>query len=100
MSETIDVTRREDLATTSPERAPSAPDSSLLHPAERPIDLWPEGVLAALAGITLVVIGFRHRLYLQRKAQEVQRMVDEFQREGGVEEIKQVARQAAELLKG
>lgn len=96
MSETIEVTRREDRSTGSMENNLPVP----VNPAERPIELWPEGVLAALAGITLVVIGFRHRLYLQRKAQEIQRVVDEFQREGGVDEIKQVARQAAELLKG
>jgi hypothetical protein len=69
-------------------------------PTDRPIPLWPEGVLVAAAGITLLIIGLRHRTWLQRKADEAQRMVAEFQRQGGLEDLTQVARQAGELLKG
>lgn len=69
-------------------------------PTDRPIPLWPEGVLAVAAGVTLLIIGLRHRTWLQRKADEGQRMVAEFQRQGGLEDLTQVARQAGELLKG
>ena len=71
-----------------------------LSPAEQPIPLWPEGVLAVVAGITLLVIGLRHRVYLQRKAQELQRAVEEFQRQGGMEDLSHVAKQAGDFLKG
>src|SRR5262245_53987280 len=67
---------------------------------DQPISLWPEGVLALAAGITLLVICLRHRTYIQRKAQELQRVVDEFQRQGGVEDLTHVARQAADFIKG
>jgi len=71
-----------------------------IDPTDRPIPLWPEGVLALAAGVTLLIIGLRHRTWLQRKADEGQRMVAEFQRQGGLEDLTQVARQAGELLKG
>lgn len=71
-----------------------------LSRAEQPIPLWPEGVLALVAGITLLVIGLRHRVYLQRKAQELQRAVDEFQRQGGIEDVTHIAKQAADFFKG
>ena len=67
---------------------------------DKPIPIWPEGILAALAGITLLVIGLRHRTWIQRKSREVQRAVSEFQRQGGLEELTQVAQHAAELVKG
>lgn len=70
------------------------------HPANRPIPLWPEGVLAAAAGITLVVIGVRHRFWLQRKATEAKRAVEEFQSHGGLDELTQMARQASDFIKG
>lgn len=69
-------------------------------PTDRPIPLWPEGVLAVAAGVTLLIIGLRHRTWIQRKAEEGQRIVAEFQRQGGLEDLTQVARQAGELLKG
>ena len=69
-------------------------------PTDRPIPLWPEGMLVVAAGITLLVIGLRHRAWIQRKADEGQRMVAEFQRQGGLEDLTQVARQAADLFKG
>jgi hypothetical protein len=99
MSETSDT-----RGSTGSEAAPTA--SSLpaslptVHPTDQPIPLWPEGVLVVLAGVTLVVIGLRHRLYIQRKVQECQRMMEEFQRQGGMEDLAHVARQASELLKG
>jgi len=68
-------------------------------PTDRPIPVWPEGVLAVVAGVTLLVIGLRHRVYLQRKVQEAQRAVEEFQRQGGLDDLTQVAKQAGEFLK-
>lgn len=68
-------------------------------PTDQPIPLFPEGVLAVLAGVTLLVIGLRHRTWLQRKGQEVQRAVSEFQKQGGLDELTQVAQHASELLK-
>src|SRR5689334_8820353 len=76
------------------------PAGTSTDPTDRPIPIWPEGVLALAAGLTLLVIGLRHRVYLQRKGQELQRAVDEFQRHGGMEDLTHVARQAGELLKG
>jgi hypothetical protein len=67
---------------------------------DRPIPLWPEGVVALVAGIALLVVGLRHRVYLQRKGKEVQHLVNEFQRQGGLDELKQMAQQASEFLKG
>jgi hypothetical protein len=56
-------------------------------------------VLAVLAGATLLLIAYRHRTWLQRKSAEVQRVVEEFKRQGGVEDLGAVARQAAEFLR-
>ena len=67
---------------------------------DAPIPIWPEGVVALLAGLTLLVIGLRHRTWIQKKSGEVQRAVSEFQRQGGLDELTQVAQHAAELLKG
>lgn len=67
---------------------------------DRPIPVWPEGVAAVLAGITLLVIGLRHRTWLQRKGMEAQRAVSEFQKHGGLDELTQVAQHASDLLKG
>ncbi len=67
---------------------------------DQPIPIWPEGVIAAVAGAALLVIGLRHRTWLQRKAMDAQRAVEEFQRHGGLEDLTQVARQAQEFLKG
>lgn len=80
--------------------APAALPAHATHPTDRPLDLWPEGVLAAAAGITLAVIALLHRVWLQRKAGEIHRAVEEFQRQGGVEDLTHVARQAADFLKG
>ena len=65
-----------------------------------PIPIWPEGILALAAGVTLLVIGLRHRTWLQRKGQEVERTVGEFRKHGGLDELTQVARHATELFKG
>jgi hypothetical protein len=74
--------------------------SYALDPTDRPIPVWPEGVLALLAGVTLVLIGLKHRTWLQKKGQEAQKVVHEFQKQGGLDELTQVAQHAAELLKG
>lgn len=81
-------------------REPEAARRGETSATDRPIPLWPEGLLAIAAGMTLIVIGLRHRVYLQRKARELQRMLEEFQRQGGLEELAQVARQAGEFLQG
>lgn len=78
----------------------TTPSPVRTDPTDRPIPLWPEGVLAVAAGVTLLIIGLRHRTWIQRKVDEGQRMVAEFQRQGGLEDLTQVARQAGELLKG
>jgi hypothetical protein len=67
---------------------------------DTPIPVWPEGVVAVIAGIALLVIGLRHRTWLQRRGGEVQRAVAEFQRQGGLDELTQVAQHAAELVRG
>ncbi len=74
--------------------------STAVEATDRPIAVWPEGVLAVVAGVTLVVIGLRHRVWIQRKVRDAQRVVEEFQRQGGVDELVQVARQASDLIKG
>jgi hypothetical protein len=71
-----------------------------IDPTDRPIPIWPEGVLAVAAGVTLAVIAFRHRTWIQRRMTEAQRAVEEFQRQGGIEDLTQVARQAADMLRG
>jgi cytoskeletal protein RodZ len=80
--------------------AAQTPVRALPDPTDRPIPIWPEGVLAAAACVTLAVICFRHRTWLQRKVEEGQRALAEFQRHGGVEDLTQVAKQAADFLKG
>jgi hypothetical protein len=87
-------------AVTAGEAASLPAPAARASTAEQPIPLWPEGVLAVAACVTLLVIGLRHRIYLQRKAREIQRAVEEFQRQGGVEDLTHVARQAADFLKG
>ena len=82
-------------------RGIAAPGASPVRDAtDTPIPLWPEGVIALCAGLALLMIAVRHRVYLQRKVAQGQRMADEFQRQGGMEEVQQVARQAMELLRG
>lgn len=93
--EPVEPTHSQPLQSTATGAALASSD-----PTDRPIPLWPEGVVAVVAGITLLVIGLRHRTYLERKAREVQRAVEEFQRQGGVEDLTQVARQASEFIKG
>ena len=71
-----------------------------LDSTDTPIPIWPEGVLALAAGVVLLVIGLRHRTWLQRKGQEVERTVGEFRKHGGLDELAQVARHATDLFKG
>jgi hypothetical protein len=97
MSETISDLRP---ANTDGATSISGSNSRTGDPTDTPIPLWPEGVLAVLASAVLVAIGLRHRVFLQRKATEVQRAVEEFQRQGGIEDLTQVARQASEFLQG
>jgi hypothetical protein len=74
--------------------------SSASLSSDSPVPLWPEGVLAVVAGVTLLVIALRHRTFLQRKVNEAQRALEEFQRQGGLDDLTHVARQASEFLKG
>lgn len=82
--------------TSGVDATPALPRDS----TDRPIPVWPEGVLAVVAAATLLVIGLRHRTWLQRKGREVQAAVQEFQKQGGLEDLTQVAQHAADLLKG
>src|SRR5687768_11647448 len=98
MSETVDQlepTHSEPLQSTATGAAIVSSD-----PTDRPIGLFPEGVIAAVAGIALLIIALRHRTYLERKAREIQSAFEEFQRQGGVEDLTQVAKQASEFIKG
>ena len=70
-----------------------------LDPTDRPIPFIPEGALVLAAGVTLLIVGLRHRAYIVRKVQECQRWFDEFQRQGGLDDLAQVARQTADVLK-
>jgi hypothetical protein len=88
------------VAATSNGLAASSSAARSLDSTDQPIPLWPEGVIAAVAGVALLVIGLRHRTWIQRKVTEGQRAVEEFQRHGGLEDLTQVAKQASELLKG
>lgn len=76
------------------------PASTTVDPTDRPIPLWPEGVLVVASALTLVVIGLRHRAYIQRKVTETQRCLEEFQRQGGLDDLQQVVNQASTFLKG
>lgn len=98
MSEAMSEVRTS--AAVTDESAGNQPLRALPDPTDRPIPLWPDGVVAVAAGIALTIICLRHRVWLQRKVEEGQRMVAEFQRQGGVEDLTQVARQAADFLKG
>jgi len=98
MSEVTSEVRTVSEATGDPEG--SRPIRALPDPTDRPIPLWPEGVVVLAAGIALTLIALRHRKWLQRKVDEGQRMVAEFQRHGGVDDLTQMAKQAAEFLKG
>src|SRR4051794_778361 len=97
MSQSVDAT-----ASSALDAAPSENTAlgTTTHPTDRPIPLWPEGVLMVAAGIVLIAVGLKHRVFLQRKYQELKRAADEFQRQGGLEDLAQVAKQAQELLKG
>ena len=95
MSESTELRAAEFGAPSAVDRAASRSD-----PTDRPVPVWPEGVLAIAACATLLVIALRHRTWIQRKVTEAQRVVEEFQRQGGVEDLTQVARQAAEMLRG
>ncbi len=96
-----DYTPESTLHASAAPTAATTPTSIVpADPTDRPVPLWPEGVIALAAGVTLLVIGFKHRKYLMRKGKEAQRLVEEFQRQGGVEELAAVARQATSFLKG
>lgn len=90
-----------DIAATANGDSPVVPTARgrSVDTTDQPISLWPEGVIAAVAGVTLLVIGLKHRTWIQRKVAEGQRAVEEFQRHGGLEDLTQVARQASEFIK-
>jgi hypothetical protein len=73
---------------------------SAVDHTDRPIPLWPEGVLVVAAGVTLLVVALRHRTWVRRKFGEAQRAVEEFQKQGGIDDVVQVARQAVEFVRG
>nr|AQQ74439.1 hypothetical protein [uncultured bacterium] len=87
--------------TAAPTRSNAVPEvAAPLDSTDHPIPLWPEGVVAVVAGIALVVIALRHHTWIQRKAGEAQRAVEEFQKQGGLDDLTHMARQASQLLKG
>jgi hypothetical protein len=94
MSQTLEEAGVESVSGTS------RPVLALPDPTDQPIPIWPEGALALAAGIVLAAIAFRHRKYIGRKALDVQRMAQEFQRQGGIDDLQAIARQATELFKG
>ncbi|MBM3458261.1 MAG: hypothetical protein FJX77_06990 [Armatimonadetes bacterium] len=69
------------------------------HVSEQPPSVWPEGVLLVLAAATVGIIAFRHRVWVQRKVTEAQKLVTEFQQQGGLDELTKVAQQAVDFLK-
>lgn len=91
----MDVTPNDLGATSRIERSNYSDD-----PTDRPIPVWPEGVVAVVATLALIVIGLKHRTWLQKKGREVQSAVQEFQKHGGLTELTEVAQHASELLKG
>jgi len=56
-------------------------------------------VLALGAGLVLLAVGLKHRTWLRRRLRDAQRAAAEFQRQGGMDGLAQVAQNATELLK-
>ncbi len=81
--------------TTVPAPRPARRDTS-----DEPIGIWPEGVVAIAAIAVQAYVGIRHRTWITRKVGECQRAVDEFQRQGGAEELGQLAKTAVDFFKG
>lgn len=75
-----------------------APDSRR-PPADSPIPLWPDGVIAAAAGAVLLAVAYRHRRFLGRRVREAERAIREFQRRGGLDEVRNLCRQLGELAR-
>lgn len=67
---------------------------------DKPIPVWPDGVVAVAAIAVLAYVGIRHRTWITRKVGECQRAVDEFQRQGGADELGQLAKTAVDFFKG
>jgi len=95
MSVTTDTPLESPLPT-----AAVAPVSTTPDPTDKPIPIWPDGVLLFTAVVTALCIGLRHRAYLERKFYSTRRAIEEFQAHGGVDEVTHIAKSAAELLRG
>ncbi len=88
---------------SSPQDAPRAvPETPVpttaSEPTDRPIPLWPEGVVALAAGAALICIGLRHRVWIQKKLADAQRAVETFQEGGAIEDIRVLAKRATDFL--
>ncbi len=88
---------------SSPEHAPRAvPETPVrtapTEPPDRPIPLWPEGVVALAAGAALIYIGLRHRVWIQKRVADAQRAVETFQEGGAIEDIRVLAKRATDFL--
>lgn len=82
----------------SPAAVDAPPRSVTPSRADQPISLWPEGVVAGIALITIGLVAYQHRRYLRRKYLEAKRLLDEFQKHGGLEELQVLARRAGDLF--
>jgi hypothetical protein len=82
-----------------PSTVPATPPARR-DPTDKPIPVWPDGVVAVAAIAVLAYVCVRHRTWITRKVGECQRAVDEFQRQGGAEELGQLAKTAVEFFKG
>lgn len=97
----MSVTTDTPLEAPLPNTAAATPVSySPPDPSDRPIPVWPDGVLLFGAIVTALCIGLRHRAYLERKFHSTRRALEEFQAHGGVDEVTHIAQSAAELLRG
>jgi hypothetical protein len=101
MEKSMSVTTDTPLESPLPNAASATPVAyTPPDPTDKPIPVWPDGVLLFTAIVTTLCIGLRHRAYLERKFYSTRRAIEEFQAHGGVDEVTHIARSAAELLRG
>ncbi len=80
--------------------SPASATTEPADPTDRPIPLWPEGVLAGAAAVVLFVVALNHRSWLRRKAGEARRAIDALQEHAAADDLKALAREAGSFLKG
>lgn len=97
----MSVTTDTPLETPLPNAAAAKPVTySPPDPTDKPIPVWPDGVILFGAIVTALCIGLRHRAFLEKKFHSTRRAFDEFKAHGGVDEVTQIAQSASELLRG